>query len=97
MLTSTWSAEYRWEQGHGQLWQKGGTGPHPVPSREEIYSGAMGYNMDTPALGSAGLLHTQLACCCLSNLGFGVSSQGWAHLSPLGLAAFAPSLCSCKC
>jgi hypothetical protein len=56
MLTSTWSAEYRWEQGQGQLEQKGGTGPRPVPSGEEVYSGARGYNMDTPALGPAGLL-----------------------------------------
>lgn len=44
--------------------------------------------MDTPALGSAGLLHAQLACCCLSNLGFGVSSQGWGSSFSPGRGCF---------
>lgn len=78
MLTSTWSAEYRWEQGQGQLGQKGGTGPCPVPSREEVYSGAAGYNMDTPALGSAGLLLL-------------VKSGLWCQLPGLG-SSFSPGL-----
>lgn len=76
MLTSTWSAEYRREQDQGQLEQKGGTGPCPVPSREEVYSGAMGYNKDIPALGSAGLLLL-------------VKSGLWCQLPGLG-SSFSP-------
>lgn len=78
MLTSTWSAEYRWERGQVQLEQRVGLGLALCPAGRRSVPGAMGYNMDTAALGSAGLLLL-------------VKSGLWCQLPELG-SSFSPGL-----